>query len=225
MYVYKIINKLNSDFYIGKTTRDIKFRFKQHCYLSVSGSDTHLHRAIRKYGQDNFEIVLLEHYESDISLNEGEKNWIYTLNPKYNMTSGGDGGDTSSSEKYKEYMKIRSRLISGDLNPFYGKQHTIGSKQKMSKAKLGKVMSQETKEKISKAGLGRKMSQETKEKLQLANSKTYYLINPAGDSIVVKNLSEFCRINNLDQRNMNNMYNGRYKSSKGYTRNFLMEIK
>jgi group I intron endonuclease len=223
MYVYKIINKLNSDFYIGKTTKDINFRFKQHCYLSVSGSDTYLHRAIRKYGQDNFEIVLLEHYESAISLNEGEQKWIDTLNPKYNMTSGGDGGDTSFSDKYKEYMKIRSSLISGDLNPFYGKHHTEESKLKISKAKLGVAMSQDTKDKISKATLGRKMSKKSIEKTKLANSKTYYLIDPAGDAIVVKNLTEFCRFNNLDQRNMNNMYNGLYKSSKGYKRNYLME--
>jgi group I intron endonuclease len=219
MYVYKIINKITSDIYIGKTTNPISVRFNRHCYLASLGSDTYLHRAIRKYGQDNFEVTFLEEYENLELLNEGEKCWINNLKPNYNMTIGGDGGDTSASESYKEYMKLRSKLITGELNPFYGKRHTTETKQKISKSKLGTILSEETKQKISKSNLGKKMSRESVEKTRLKNSKTYYLISPSGEPITVTNLSEYCRMNNLDQRNMNNMYNGVYKSSKGYRRN------
>lgn len=223
MYVYKIINEITSEIYIGKTINQISDRFKRHCYLAAFGSDTYLHRAIRKYGQDNFKVELIEKYSSLELLNEGERHWILNLNPNYNMTSGGDGGDTSLSKKYKEYMKIRSEMITGELNPFYGKRHTEESKQKISKAKLGAVMSDETKQKLSKANTGKKMSRESIEKTRSANSKKYYLINPMGESITVVNLTEYCRMNNLDQRNMNNMYNGLYKSSKGYMRDYSGE--
>jgi group I intron endonuclease len=222
MYVYKIVNKVNLDFYIGKTIKDVNSRFKQHCLLSASGSDTHLHRAIRKYGQDNFQVEIIEYKTSDL-LNEGEMRWISYLSPPYNMTKGGDGGDTSLSENYKRYMNVRSEMVSGELNPFYGKRHTEETKQKISLKKMGTTVSPETKEKMSKAMVGRKHQQKTIEKLKSINSKTYYLITPTGDNITVTNLTEYCFKNNLDQRNMNNMYRGLYKTSKGYKRNYIMD--
>jgi hypothetical protein len=76
-----------------------------------------------KHGPDNFEMILLE--ECDVTLiDDREKHWIRTLEslaPKnFNMTEGGEGGDTSSSPKYKAAMKNRDQ--SGSNNPMYGKK-------------------------------------------------------------------------------------------------------
>lgn len=49
-----------------------------------------------------------------------EREWIAKLNPKYNMTSGGEGGDTSSSPRWKEGMN-RRRSYKGSGNPNFGK--------------------------------------------------------------------------------------------------------
>ena len=62
------------------------------------------------------------------------------------------------------------------------------------------------------------MSKESIQKGAEKRSKVYYLIDPNGKRLVVKNLSEFCRENNLDQRNMSKMYCGLQKTSKGYKR-------
>lgn len=222
MYVYKIINKQNGDSYIGKTSDKIEKRFKRHCYLARSGAITHLYSAIRKYGNENFTIELIEETTQE-HLNDREKFWISELNPEYNMTDGGDGGDISKSQSYLEYMKIRSELIRGQNNPFYGKKHTEEAKRKMSQKMSGRSISEEHKRKISEAQMGRKASAETVKKLIDINSKTWHLIDPNGNKITVKNLSEFCRQNGLDQRNMTKMYNGLQKTSKGYTRNLYVK--
>ena len=59
--------------------------------------------------------------QEDGNLHEDEALWIGKLKPKYNMTKGGDGGDTSRSINYKKAMKNR-RSYKGEGNPLYGKR-------------------------------------------------------------------------------------------------------
>jgi len=100
--IYLITNKINSKKYVGKTYKSIIQRFKEHCSKSKK-SNTHLHRAIRKYGSSNFTIELIE--ETNLP-NVREPYWIKKLNSEYNMTEGGDGGDTSNSPNFKKAMFI-----------------------------------------------------------------------------------------------------------------------
>lgn len=121
--IYLITNKVNSKTYIGKTTKSLQERFKRHCYNHKT-QNTYLYRAMRKYGIENFTIELLEETQS---LNKQEIYWIKTLKPHYNMTIGGDGGDTSYSPNYKLGMKNR---IHPNL-PTYGmlgKEHPMKGK-------------------------------------------------------------------------------------------------
>jgi hypothetical protein len=71
---------------------------------------------MRKYGRDNFSVSTLQ---EDGNLNEDEALWISKLKPEYNMTKGGEGGDTSKSENWIEGMKNR-RSYAGEGNPRYG---------------------------------------------------------------------------------------------------------
>ena len=95
--LYIIRNLLTAEFYVGKTQNPRK-RWWQHRWNARNGVDTHLYRAMRKYGIENFEFEL-----QDTTLTEEEL--IGELKPHYNMTRGGDGGDTSNSPKFKESMK------------------------------------------------------------------------------------------------------------------------
>jgi len=113
--IYIITNKQNGKRYIGKTSRTLEKRWYYHCKESEYGSNTHLHRAIRKYGVSNFIIEKL----CD-GLDEEEVKMISFYTPEYNMTKGGDGGDTSQSINYKTAMARRS--YKGSNNPMYGKR-------------------------------------------------------------------------------------------------------
>lgn len=102
MIIYKITNTINKKFYIGKTTLTIEKRFKKHYYNHKDGQ-THLYRAMRKHGFNSF---IIEEIESNVKhLDEAEEKHILDLKPHYNMTCGGDGGDTSNSPNFKLSMK------------------------------------------------------------------------------------------------------------------------
>jgi len=105
MLIYKIVNRVNGDFYIGKTTKPKEVRLQEHFYNSTYNSQTYLHRAMRKYGCSNFTIEEVETQIPEEKLDEKEIFWIETLNPKYNMTSGGEGGKTHHSPNFIKAMK------------------------------------------------------------------------------------------------------------------------
>ena len=91
-YIYKITNLINGKVYIGQTRRTIEIRWRDHVYDSKR-SEYPIHRAIRKYGVDNFKIEMLEECEND-KLDEKEIYWIKEYDSTnsdkgYNATSGG----------------------------------------------------------------------------------------------------------------------------------------
>ena len=99
MYIYKIINKINSKWYIGKHNGN------DPAYM---GSGKLLKQAYLKYGKENFEKIILENCSSEKELNTKEQYWIKTTNAisdlmSYNLAEGGNGGDLS---KFIPYHKI-----------------------------------------------------------------------------------------------------------------------
>jgi group I intron endonuclease len=119
MFIYQITNSITHDFYIGKTKKDIKLRFKEHLYKARNNIQTHFYRAIRKYGENNFLITLLEETKEQL-LNNKEIKWIKKLKPTYNMTKGGEGGLTKIYTK--EERLIVSKKYTGKGNPMWGKR-------------------------------------------------------------------------------------------------------
>lgn len=121
--IYKITNVITDQLYIGKTTKTITDRFDIHVKKSKT-VDTYLYRAFRKYGIAAFVIEVVEYVTDPSLLDDREKHWIRYLNTSipvgYNMTSGGEGGDTSHSPKFKQAMADRD--YTGTKNPNYGKR-------------------------------------------------------------------------------------------------------
>ena len=79
--------------YIGQTRVPINIRFSQHLSATRKGGHYALYKAIRKYGESNFFIELLETCPIG-DLNTREEYWIsfYNANKNkggYNMTPGG----------------------------------------------------------------------------------------------------------------------------------------
>jgi group I intron endonuclease len=102
--IYLITNKVNGKTYVGKTTKSLEERFKRHMYNCKEGN-TYLYKAMRKHGSENFKAEILEETSPE-KLDKQERYWILKLTPEYNMTSGGDGGNTSMSPNYKKGMEI-----------------------------------------------------------------------------------------------------------------------
>lgn len=123
-YIYIITNTVNNKQYIGQTIRTIAIRFNGHISAAKNHLDeTYLHRAMNKYGFDNFtvqEVVCVHKNSSEelqLELNHLEKYYIEfynTLSPNgYNLTKGGFEGSESGKKKVDEY----------DLNGVFIKTH------------------------------------------------------------------------------------------------------
>ena len=83
--IYRILNRLKGDFYIGSAI-NLRTRRNRHFSELKKGVhyNTHLQRAFNKYGQDafNFEVLLIcEPFE----LERYEKGYISMMNPVYNI--------------------------------------------------------------------------------------------------------------------------------------------
>lgn len=97
--VYKITNIINGKYYFGKTSKNIQYRFKQHQKNAKSKINRHLYDSMNKYGVSNFKIELISEFNSNEEASNEEIRLIkyYKSNlPEYgyNMTIGGDGGNT-----------------------------------------------------------------------------------------------------------------------------------
>ena len=149
MIIYSITNNVNNKVYVGKTTKTINERFDCHINTSKYGSQTYFHKALRKYGKNNFTISIIEDsIFCETTLNEREIFWIEKLKPEYNMTLGGEGSTgriLSVESRTKMSLKAKQRIR---------KPHSEETKLKISKAHKGKTFSEERKQNISKSKLG-----------------------------------------------------------------------
>ena len=78
MYIYSVNNLINGKRYVGQTT-DLDRRRELH--LKGFSRCPALNGAIKKYGQENFDFVIVECCSSMQELNEKEIYWIQELGP------------------------------------------------------------------------------------------------------------------------------------------------
>jgi len=105
--VYKATNVVNGKFYIGVTKKTLKERIYGHFWAAANKSKMIFHRAIRKYGKDNFIFEKIDEYASHRDALSAEIRYIFELKPPYNVAVGGGIIGIEWSEKRRE-TTIRS---------------------------------------------------------------------------------------------------------------------
>jgi hypothetical protein len=142
---------------VGITSKDMMKRWHRHVIESGKNNSKnacYFHRAIQKYGKDDWHHIVLETIEC-ANIKEAEEceiKWIkiYESNNRlygYNSTSGGKINEFTLEVREKISKKIKENLTpellelqskkmkkyyESNPNPFKGKQHTEESKLKMS---------------------------------------------------------------------------------------------
>jgi group I intron endonuclease len=176
MIVYKITNKIDGKAYIGQTIETINRRWKRHIAVSNKNGNSYFHKAIRKYGFDNFALETLYECSSYeiLGIMETFKIMVHKTHISeggYNLTWGGEG---SYGRKRSKETNLK---LSGKNHPMYGRDPWNKGKKGVqipwNKGKKGlqvgwnkgKSLDNETKLKISKKQMGRKPSEETKQKM------------------------------------------------------------
>lgn len=129
--IYKITNLINGKCYIGKTVKDnAKSRWNDH--INGYHPNSLIHKAISKYGVENFTFEELEYPTSPEILNIRERYLIKKYNSLapngYNLTVGGDGClGFEMSEKTKQELSNKRK----------GKPWTERQREVLSKARIG----------------------------------------------------------------------------------------
>jgi len=112
--VYIAINLVNKMMYIGKTSRPLEYRKRQHINLAKSSHPSYFQKAIQKYGSENFYFGEIDVFDSEEVALEMEKKYIKEYGTKapngYNRTNGGQG---ISGYMHSEETKKKLRGIPG----------------------------------------------------------------------------------------------------------------
>lgn len=192
--VYRVSNKINNKMYIGQTIYSLHKRKIKHLSLANKKSPTnHFHRALKKYDKDNFIWDIIGYCTSKKELDAMEFHYIKyydTYKNGYNMTLGGEGT--------------------------IGRVCKESTKRKISKSKTGIKMSEEFKKKLSVMRRGVKKSKKHIENVVASKSKYWEITYPDGHVEVIKNLSAFCRENDLSDRGMWMVAHYRRNHHKGF---------
>jgi group I intron endonuclease len=142
--IYKITNKINNKVYIGCTVTTLEKRYYEHLYRCFKTDyKSKLYNSIKKYGEENFEIELIE--ECEISnIYEIERKYIEqydSFKNGLNSTLGGEGclGYIHSSEIRK---KISKRIREGNSHKGKTYEELYGDMAKEEKERRKKSVKQ-----------------------------------------------------------------------------------
>ena len=223
MIIYQATNKINGKYYIGKTIRTLKERKWRHYYDTFKKeSQCYFHRAIRKYGKENFEWKVICKCNNEKELNETEIYYIKKLNSSeengYNLTQGGDGfasGDLNHN---------RINPMFGERNPFYGKHHTEETKKILREQRIGKNMGDENSMIIHNIDFNGNKNpfydkhHTEKSKNQISNTKSnmWCIITPSGKEFTFRGLSRFCKENKLNYSGVKGAVRNKRKYKDGW---------
>lgn len=148
-YIYKITNIKNNKSYIGQTTNDINLYINNHfTYALEKNSNKYFHKAIRKYGKDQFIWeILFQDYCHPNKLSSLEIFFIAYYNTQkpnsYNISPGGESSwknNLHSHPNKKEIYKQNGKKISKILNKVNPKTGlTIAQERAIKIAKIRKI--------------------------------------------------------------------------------------
>lgn len=202
-FIYKLTNNVNNKHYIGFTSKENpKDRLYGHWYSARNNSNCLIHKAMRKYGRDNFSFnIIFESYDLTLTKNIMEPICIEVYNSLvpngYNMTLGGEGivGYKWTETQKQNQSGINNPMYGkfGQLNPFFGKKHTDETKKKLS---------------VPKNALSGDNNPACRTR------KRYKITFIDKSSIIVLGLNKFCKENNYNRGGVNQVKAGTIQKYK-----------
>jgi hypothetical protein len=133
VYIHK--NKINGKIYVGQTSKSPNARFglngQQYCY----NEETKFAKAIKKYGFNNFDHIIIKENltKNEANLLESQLITKYdSFKNGYNMTLGGDGGGFINHHHKK--VSIEKMKHVGKDNGLYGTHRPDYVKEAVKKA-------------------------------------------------------------------------------------------
>ena len=196
--IYLITNQVNGKRYVGKTKRTVIARYEAHLKLMRKKVNRRLYDAMNKYGAYSFVVEEFDVADSNDEANEKEAWYIHLLqtrNPErgYNMTYGGDGGDTGTRHygisPYEWWVKKHGKEKADQIRAYAGQMAAVVMRAKNTGVPLSEITKQRIRETMIRKGIhpppfrlsgighpmfGQTHSDSAKEKMSAArNGKSY----------------------------------------------------
>lgn len=227
-FIYKTTH-ISGKYYIGRhSTENINDGYLGSGRWVKSIKDkSNLSREILEYCDDDKELIeketllIEQNISNPLCMNWNDKGvgWSSRFNPS-KLNPGRLSGDRNPMKneevRKKASESIKKGYAEGRIPTFLGKTHTEESKEKNRQKHLGKKHSPETIEKIKNARLGKPQTDYQKQKAREANEKTWKIITPGGEEVIITNLRQYSLERGLDPGNMMHVARGRQKQHKGY---------
>ena len=227
-FLYKTTH-ISGKYYIGRhSTKNVNDGYMGSGRWVKSIKDkSKLTREILTYYNNTEELIKNETFlieqniENPLCMNWNDRGvgWSSKYNPsKLNPQKfSGDKNPMKREEVRKKVSETKKKQFAdGIIHPFLGKNHTKEANEKNRQAHLGKKLSPETIEKIRQKNIGKSQTDYQKQKAREANEKTWKVITPEGEEIIIKNLRQYSLERGLDPGNMMHVARGRQKHHKGY---------
>lgn len=179
-YLYKITNQLNGKVYIGQTI-DIKGRWSAHKSNAKNPEKTgqYIHRAMAKYGVDNFTFENIATCITQEGADETESSLISQYDSRnkefgYNLKTGASYGGHSEETKQKQ-SEATFRQITEKGHPAQGTKRTPEQVENLKRARKEHPVeyTEEIRKNMSEAHIGIKDSEETKQKKSESAAKAW----------------------------------------------------
>jgi group I intron endonuclease len=184
--IYKIENITNKKIYIGQTCRGYQKRFNQHI-IDSKKYNYDLYKAFKKYGIKNFVIEKINECETSEMARVLERHYIKKFNSYKDGYNMNEGDKVVYKHSELTKHKIRIKRL-GMPSPRKGVKLSMETRKKQSLSKLGKV----------------------------TWTKKWKVTEPNGKNIIIYNLAEYCRKNNLSRGNMSSLASNNLSYYKNY---------
>jgi hypothetical protein len=157
--------------------------------------------------------------ETKARMSEAQKGKLFSEESKLKMSEAQKGKKHTEETKRKKSESLKLLWENEEFKEKMsklarGRKHTEETKAKISKASSSRTHTNETRQKLKEAWEKRKQRGQTSEKFL---SKKYSFISPSGQLFEGKNISQFCREQNLCNSVMCAVLNGKRKHHKGWT--------
>ena len=254
--LYLITNLINGKKYVGQTNSNSGYlnRFKQHVAESFGGYIKHtsaLHKAIKKYGPENFSVKRLMHSIPEGLIDYYETLWIDKLkthirfNNGYNMTDGGQGvHGYKHTEQTLKQISESSKAYWDNLRNNYPEKYAYlctlrsenlkGKPKSIIARKNSSIAAKKRFENEPGTFTGKKHTAEAKQKVAEANGSPVVMIDMKTDEILMRFISAMEATRYLiDNKLTSNIYanarillicNGGGKSAYGFKWKYADEV-
>ena len=214
--VYLRTNNINGKQYVGQTNNFANREYGWSC-LKAKYSNPYLDNARKKYGVENFSILILKECDSQEELDRWEKHYIKFFNTifpnGYNMTEGGTSGYIFTDDVKERMSKALKGKYSKEKSWNYGKHLSDNAKKLLSSKHIGeknpmfgKTYTLQEKERISQSMINNPKT-----------SKKVYCYKNGILKAIYPSISEAARQTNSNVSHISSCCNGKRDTHNGYT--------